>query len=243
MKLARTQRDFLDAVLGAHEPDDARLAVYHRTALAARRAALAGAYPVVRRLVGDAFFDAAAEAFATQAPSASGDLHAYGAGFARFLDGYGPAAALEYLPDVACLEWAVHESHHAGDGDVFDFAALGRLPAESLGGVRIRLHPAVRRVASAHPVLAIWEANQADRDGTPERGIGADRVLVRRRGHVVAPVLLGPGEWELLEAFARGDALEAAAAALEAAGGSLEAALARLASLDALGGFEAGPCA
>jgi hypothetical protein len=241
MSLARAQQDFLDAILGAREPDDPRVAVYHRNALAARRGALSGAYPVVRRLVGEAFFDAAAEAFATRTPSASGDLHAYGAGFAGFLRGYAPAAELECLPDVARLEWAVHESHHASDGAPFDFAALGRLPPESLGRVRIGLHPAVRLVASTHPVLAIWEANQDGQDGTPERADGADRVLVRRRGQVVAPVRVEPGEWALLEALARGEGLDEAAAATERAGGSLEAALARLAELDALGGFESGP--
>ena len=43
MSLARAQAEFLDAILGAEAPADAGLAVYHRTALASRRSALAAA--------------------------------------------------------------------------------------------------------------------------------------------------------------------------------------------------------
>ena len=237
MSLARAQAEFLDAILGVEEPADAGLAVYHRTALASRRSALAATYPVVRRLVGADFFDEVAARHARSAPSMSGDLHAYGAGFAGFLEGYAPARSLEYLPDMARLEWAVHACAHAADGVDFDFAALGRLPPEMLDGVVIRLHPAARLVASPHPVLAIWEANQEGCDGTPGRDQGPDRVLVRRLGFAVAPVALDLASWKLAQAFACGATLGEAADAL-GTGQPLEAALARLGTLGALGGFE-----
>ena len=241
MSLARMQREFLDQVVGPAEPGEPRLAVYHRTALAARCGALAAAYPVVRRLVGAAFFEEAAATHARATPSTSGDLHAYGGAFASFLASYLPARTLTYLEDVARLEWAVHESSHADDGLPFDFAALGAVAPDSLGGVRIALHPAVRLVASVHPILAIWEANQPDSDGTPECHDGADRVIVRRLGYAVAPVVTDLATWNLLQAFARGANLEEARAALEAAGDSFEEALARLAGFGVLGGFAIAP--
>jgi hypothetical protein len=237
VSLARTQREFLDRVVGPAEPGEPRMAVYHRTSLAARCGALAAAYPVVRRLVGVAFFEEAAATHARTAPSTSGDLHAYGAAFATFLATYLPARSLPCLADVARLEWAVHESSHADDGVPFDFAALGRVAPDSLGAVRIALHPAVRLVASVHPILAIWEANQPDRDGTLERDDGADRVVVRRVGYAVVPVATDLATWTLLQAFERGASLEEARAALEAAGESFEEALARLAGLGVLGRF------
>ena len=237
MSLARVQAEFLDAVLGVEEPADAALAVYHRTALASRRSALAAAYPVVQRLVGADFFDEAARRHARSVPSLGGDLGTYGAGFAGFLEGYPPARSLEYLPDMARLEWAVHACAHAADGADFDFAALGRLPPEALGRTMIRLHPAARLVASSHAVLAIWEANQEGCDGTPGRDRGPDRVLVRRLGFAVAPVALDLASWELAQAFVRGATLGEAVDAL-GPGRSLEAALSRLGMLGALGGFE-----
>jgi len=240
MSLEKLQRDFLGAILAAQEPADARLAVYHRGARANRGGALAQAYPVVARLVGDAFFAEAAARFGDAFPSRSGDLHAYGAEFATFLARYPHAADLEFLPDVARLEWAVHEARHAAEGEAFDFAGLGAVPAQHVSLVRIRLQPCVRLVASEHPILAIWEANQAGRDGTPALVEGPQRVVVRRtRSLEVVPVALAAGEWALLEAFSRGATLAAAAAECERAGQALEPALGALAAREVLGGFEA----
>lgn len=235
--LAAAQAEFLAAVLGASEPADPGLAAYRRSILGARSGALAAAHPVTQRLVGEAFFAEAARRYALSTPSSSGDLHAYGKDFADFLEAYPYAQGLPYLPDVARLEWAVHECSHASDGEGFDVASLAAVPPRDLESLRFTLHPAARLVASPHPVLAIWEANQADRDGTPARLEGGERVLVRREGRKVSPVCLGEPEWALLAAFSRGASLGDASASLEAAGQALAPALARVAALGALGGF------
>jgi hypothetical protein len=236
-ELATAQREFLAAVLAAREPEDPGLATYRRNIVGARREALAAAHPVTMRLVGPAFFREAAERFALATPSTCGDLHGYGAGFADFLAAYPHARRLAYLPDVARLEWAVHESSHAADGEALDHEALAQVPPEALGGLRISLHPAARLVSSGHPILALWEANQPDRDGTPDRLEGPDRVLVRREASAVRPVGLDAGEWSLLAAFSRGATLGEACAGLADADRTFAPALARVASLGALGGF------
>lgn len=239
-RLRAAQTAFLGELLAEEAPRDAGIAVYRANLLAARHRALAESYPVALRLVGEAFFAEAARLHAGVEPSRSGDLRAYGAGFADFIASYPPAAGLPYLPDVARLEWAVHECRHGPDGVVFDFPGLGRVAPAALAGVRIFVHPAARRVASCHPILAIWEANQEGRDGTPSRDAGPDRVLVRRDGLDPAPVAVSIAEWGLLEAFGRGATLGEAACVLDGGGGELGPALARLASLGAFGGFQAG---
>lgn len=241
MTLARLQSDFLEAILAREAPSDPRLAVYHRSVRANRDAALASAYPVVRRLVGEAFFAEAAGRYGEAFPSRSGDLHRHGAELPGFLAQYEHARDLVYLPDVARLEWAVHESRQAAQGAPFDYEGLGRIPAEQLGEVRILLRPCVRLVSSPHPVLAIWEANQEGRDGTPDRMDG-EHVVVRRNAALqVEPVAAGPGDWALLEAFARGATLAEAAAECERRGASFEAALRSLSALDVLHVFQAAP--
>lgn len=159
---------------------------------------------MVRRLVGEAFFAEVADRFARAHPSTSGDLHRYGGALAAFLESYGPARDLAYLPDVARLEWAVAKAFHAADARAFDFAALAAIPEGERGAIGLALQPAATLLQSDYPITAIWEANQPDRDGTPERNEGAERALVHREGFVVQVRALAGDEWALLEALARG---------------------------------------
>ena len=238
--LARIQGDFMRSLF-EERAADARLEIYRRNVLATLHDALAAAYPVVQRLVGTGFFREAAERFARAVPSRSGDLHLFGGGFAAFLADYPHARSLPWLADVARLEWACHESHYAADAAAFDFAALARVPAERHGEIRFALHPSVRLVRSDHPVVAIWEANQADRDGTPERDAGPDYAVVHRESGAARPRRIERGEWEFLERLAAGATLAAASEAPgdEEAARFLAAALARYVAAGIISGFAA----
>jgi hypothetical protein len=215
-RLARLQEAFAAAVTGAGDAAiagdleggfQAGLAVYRDSIAAVRERALRSAFPVVARLVGDAYFAEAARRHALASPPASADLNRYGEAFAAFLAGYEHASDLPWLADVARLEWAVHESLRAADAPALDFAALARVPEVERAGLTLALHPGVRLVRCAWPVLAIWEANQEGRDGTPDRDEGADDVLVWREGGTVRLERIEPGQAALLEGIARGDSL------------------------------------
>ena len=210
MRLADRQRRFLDALYAEHEPQGA-LAIHRRNLLANLHGALAQAYPVVERLVGGAFFREAAERYTRLHPSRSGDLHRYGDAFADFLATYPHARELPYIADVARLEWLCAESFHAADSGRFDFAALGALPERERVCVRLALQPAFRRMRSAYPIVAIWEANQSGRDGTPARATGADNAVVYREGFEVRVESVDDISWRFLSAVAMGTRLEAIA--------------------------------
>ena len=212
--LATLQREFLAAVAGDGEPGDDGLQVYRRNYLGNAHAALAAAYPVVRRLVGASFFEEAAARYAVAFPSTSGDLGERGAAFADFLSGYPPAAVVQCLPDVARLEWALHESERAPDAHVLDPAALARVTPDAAGSLRLAVHPAVRIVASVHPVLSIWEANQPGRDGTPGGDGSAETACVGRAGESARALRIDPPAARLLAAFMRGATLDEACDAL-----------------------------
>jgi len=234
--LAHVQREFMRSLFStqALEP---RLDLYRRNVAANLHDALAATYPVVRRLVGDAFFREASWRFALGHPSTSGDLHLYGEAFAGFLAADPHARELAYLPDVARLEWACHESCHAADSQAFDFAALAAVPAEHHAGLRFVLDQSVRLMQSPFPVGAIWEANQAGRDGTPQRHEGPDRLAVHRVDGAVRVTRLGAEEWDFLHAIAGGAALARASAALPSDATSLGAALTRFVAAGILAGF------
>src|SRR5260221_11883911 len=197
------QGEFLESLLRDDEAPP-RVAIYRRNVLAALSGALEAAYPVTLRLVGAAFFLEAARTFARATPSTSGDLHAYGGEFPEFLSDYSHARALDYLADVARLEWACHESSLAADARGFDFEALARVPPQRGAGIRFTPAPAVRPRASPHPVVSIWEANQPGRDGTPRTTTGAEHAPVWRADGELRAQRLGGGGGGGSAAFAPG---------------------------------------
>jgi hypothetical protein len=208
--LAQLQRAFLEAVLAGGAPG--RHGIYRENLLGNLHSALSAAYPVVRRLVGDAFFRELADRFALAHPSRSGDLHLYGSQLPQFLAHYAPARDLAYLPDAASLEWAIATAYHAADSQGIDFDALAAIPERDRANLCLVLQPAARLVASAYPVLAIWEANDPARDGTPDRHEGEDLVLVHREGFVVRARRLERAEWNFLDAVHAGRTLAEMAA-------------------------------
>jgi hypothetical protein len=234
--LADTQREFMRAVFSTGEAA-AGLQVYRASVMANFAAALAATYPVVRRLVGDEFFAAMANRFAREVPSRSGDLRDYGAELAVFLAAHPTAASLAYLPDVARLEWACHECEHAPPAPVFDFEALARVSPAEYARLRLTLDPSLRLLRSAHAIAAIHAANQPGRDGTPDRALGPDFVVVRRIDVRVRAEAVDAREWRLLEQIAQGEALADAVRAFSAEGEGASAVLARFVAAGIACGF------
>jgi hypothetical protein len=190
-----------------------RMDIYRNAVFANYRSALRQSYPVVLRLVGGPFFDAAVDAFVRAHPSTSGDLGDYGDAFGDFLAGYPHAAALPYLPDVARLEWAIDEAKRAADASASAaavLAALGRVAGERLPAARLVLAPSCRLVASAFPILRIWRAHQDDDVEPVSLDAGAEHVLVRRVGDQVAIATIAPAEHAFLVALAHGSGIGAA---------------------------------
>ena len=161
-------RDFQSGFAAAlHQPDAPAdvaahpgFAVYRTNRRNGLINALADLFPVVRALVGDDLFRHCAAAFLADRPPRSPVMIGYGGMFARFLAAFAPAAELPYLPDVAALEFALHEAFHAPDAAPFGLAEFQSLPPEILAGLQLALHPSVRLIASAYPIDLIWRAHQ-----------------------------------------------------------------------------------
>jgi hypothetical protein len=213
-------------VRGGKLSAERRLEIYRHNVLANLRGALRDVFPVVNRIVGDAFFRHAVDQFIRATPSLSGDLNQFGREWPAFLADYPHAAELPYLADVARLEWAWHECFHAADAEALDPARLARVPPEAHGGLVFRLHPAVRLLDSPFPLLRIWQVNQADFAGDQhiDWAQGGGTLLVRRddgdAGGIEVVIQSVPaGAWRFLcELTAHRELEPAAAAALEADG-------------------------
>lgn len=202
--LLEQQRAFALALLDPAHADEG-LRVYRANVFGNWSAALGGAYPIVRAIVGAEFFERLARDYARAAPSTSGDLHDYGAQLAAFLDDYAHTGDLPYLPDVARLEWCAHLAYYAADAPPFDLSR----PTQA------RLAPACALLTSAWPLQRLWEAHQEGGDpASVDLAAGPDRVLVHRAHWRVEVCSLRAGDYRFLERLQAGAEL---GAALEAA--------------------------
>src|SRR5262249_23844297 len=194
-----------------------RLNIYRNTSRIALTNTLRLNYPAVQRLVGEDFFAAAADIFITKEPPRMAWLDFYGAGFPEFLHGFGPAASLPYLPDIARLERAVSRALHAADAKALAPAELADLPQYAQGSVSFVPHPSVGLLSSNYPVDAIWRAVLA-RDDAALAAIGLDSgtvwLLVARTASAIEVTRLNERCWRFAEALFAGsplpDALERA---------------------------------
>ena len=200
-------------VIAGAIPPASRLAVYRNNILGNYRKVLAATYPVIKRLVGPAFFDAASDHYVRGHPSTRGDVNHYGGEFGDFLASYPPARKLAYLPDVARLEWAIDQSNIAADAPPLDLSALAAVAPEQQADLRWSLHPAVRLLASPFPVLRIWQSNQPGYDGDDRIDLaeGAECLLVARVDVPVTVERIGAAEHAFLASLAGNASLAHAA--------------------------------
>ena len=195
-----------------------RYAVYRNHVVVSLVDALADSHPVTQALVGEAFFRAMAGEFARRSPPRSPVLAWYGEGFADFVADFPPAAGLPYLADLARLEWLRVEAWHAADADPLPLAEVAALLADeaALPNLRVTLHPALRVLRSAHPVVSLWAAHQSE-DAAGALGAidfaAAEAALLVRDGLDVALLRVEPGAAAFIYRLQRGDALGAAAQA------------------------------
>ncbi|MFV2053563.1 DNA-binding domain-containing protein [Aliiroseovarius sp. YM-037] len=198
-------------------PAGKRFAVYRNNVAVSLTEALITAFPVIYKLVGDAFFRAMAGVYLRQHPPKSALMMFYGAEMPEFLADFEPAQHLGYLPDIARLELAMRASYHAADATPIAPDALQSLPADRLMSARIGLAPAARLIRSPWPIHAIWRANMvAD---APKPTMRAEDALITRAEFDPTITALPPGGGAFVEALMSdatfGDALDAATAEAE----------------------------
>jgi hypothetical protein len=201
-----------DALGDAFEPAE-QLSIYRNTSRTALTSALRLNFPAAERLVGEDFFTAAADTFITREPPQTAWLDLFGEGFPEFLQGFEPAAALVYLPDVARLERAIGRALHAPDAKSVEYSQLLDIEPPHQGRVCFTPHPSVCLVSSPYPVDAIWRAVLARDDvalAAIELSSGAVRLLVERRAGEIEVTRLDERRWKFAEALFAGHSLSTA---------------------------------
>jgi hypothetical protein len=224
-ELAALQRDFGAAIAsrdkaaetapifrGPPETALARLSVYRGNVVGACTKALAGAYPIVAKIVGESFFEGLAREYMRRFPSTSGDLNEFGAQLGRFVARFEHTRDLPYLPDVARMEWLAHRAYYARDAVAPDPVRLASALEREDGALRLGFAPACALLASPWPLTRIWEVHQEDYQGefSVDLEAGPERILIYRPQFRVLVGTLSTGSYRFLERCRAGATVGAA---------------------------------
>ncbi|MGE0724498.1 MAG: putative DNA-binding domain-containing protein [Alphaproteobacteria bacterium] len=180
-----------DQIAGDGFAPGARLQVHVNHVFATLTDALATTFPVVRRLVGEAFFATVADRFIRIAPPRDPRLALWGSAFPSYLRRLPACRSLPYLGDVARLEWQARVVRRAPRARPIDRATILAVAPADRPRIMLRLDPSLRHLVSRWPVLAIWQANQAEGEvPTVRLDAGGGAVELRRSGDgvVLAPL-------------------------------------------------------
>lgn len=198
-----------DGVIGPDgQPSAKRFGVYRNNVVVSLIEAVQLAYPTVQKIVGDEYFAALAKQYVRASPPDTPMMFRYGETFPKFLEEFDSVAHLKYLPDVARLERARRQSYHSADCHEIGAEKLAIIAPDDLPTCRLTLHPAMRIVASDHPIFSIWRYNNVspEKITTPQ-----EDVLISRPDMDVLMQVLPAGSAVFLTALSNGDALGMAA--------------------------------
>jgi hypothetical protein len=189
--------------------DAGRLDIYRGNLVSAWRRALASAYPVLRRLLGEACFGSLSRAYGRAHPAREPDLNRYGAVLAEFIGGID---ARPWLPELGRLEWSAHEAWYAPDApDSEARAVLATLSPQQFEDSRAILHPSLRLHASGWNTAAFWLAQQGGADALPAEPVQTrGYALVLRARWQVSVRELSAAEHAALLRLANGESFGAA---------------------------------
>lgn len=162
-----------------------RFAVYRNNVVQGLIAALETRFPMVRRVVGETFFAAAARLYALQNPPRSPIMAFYGEDFSDFLAHFEPCAELPYLADLARLEAARTQAYHAADATPLPPEAFASLAPGDLISLRVGLHPSLFILASPYPVATIFAMNMGELPLAAIEDWRGEDLFVARPGSMV----------------------------------------------------------
>ncbi|OCP19204.1 MULTISPECIES: DNA-binding domain-containing protein [unclassified Ensifer] len=190
---------------------DKRFNVYRNNVTVSLIEALAATFPAVQRVTGEVFFRAMARFHVRESPPTSPLLFEYGRDFPDFIARYEYARSMPWLADVARIERAWLDAYHAADAKVLAADAIAAIPAERLGGIVFKPHPATRLVRSVYPAVTIFAANRAEGPVGRVDNAAPESALVTRPELDVIVRRLSTGTDILLDALLRGRPLAEAA--------------------------------
>lgn len=138
---------------------DRGLKIYRNNLLMTATRSLSLSYPVLEKMLGKDAIRVLARDLLQRSPPRTGDWAEWGGGLAERLSQSPLIEAHPYLPDIAHLEWLVHQASRA-ESPPLVLAELSRLSEQPAENVRFRLAPSIALLKSDFPVDLLWQAHQ-----------------------------------------------------------------------------------
>lgn len=174
------------SAIGLNIAKNRGLQVYQANAEVLALRSLQASYPVVNQLIGDDAFALLARDLWHQAPPTRGDVARWGGGLAARIGSIPQLAEEAYLPDVARIEWALHQAATAADASA-DLTSLALLTQHDPDALTLQLAPGSAVLHSAHPAVSILTAHlyaspTFDEIGLKLRAQTPEAAIVWRQG-------------------------------------------------------------
>lgn len=188
----------------------AQIAIYRGSMQECLTENLRMTFPVCNQLVGADYFAQLARAYIAKITFKQPDITYYGAHFSDFIQTALAHNQLDYLADVAAVEWACHLAQNGTAIPALDQAALAKVSQEALPRLTFALDKASTLFYSPYPILRIWQVNQADYQGEQQVDLseGATYLLIHRRGLALCMTTLTTQAFKMLTYFSRGETFE-----------------------------------
>ncbi|MFV3290360.1 DNA-binding domain-containing protein [Pseudomonas sp. NY11955] len=217
LTLGQFQDAFVEALYHRPAPQlaavasQAAFAVYRNSVLAGAVEALRANFPGVEALVGPAWMQEAAAAYAQRIPPDDPRLILYGAAFADFLEPLQRCYDLPYLADVARLDFAWCEAFAAPLEPCLVLTDLAGMTAADLATRCLVPRSSVRwRWFAQHPAFTLWYHSREGLAWPPDQPWVAEGALLSATLEGVAQQTLEHGGCAFLDACAQGLPLEQA---------------------------------
>jgi len=187
------------------------LDVYKSNAQVLAQRVLQAAYPVLAQLLSLESFTSLAHAFWRACPPMRGDMAQWGHALPDFIAHSTQLEAEPYLPDVARVEWAMHQAASVADADV-DTPSFALMLSNDPAHIGLRLAPGTAVIASRYPVASIVCAHTQEAPSLEAAGLRmeqgvAESALIWRQGYKPCLRQTLPGEADLLNVLLAGESL------------------------------------
>jgi hypothetical protein len=189
------------------------MSIYQNSAIANITNSLILTYPVIEKLVGEAFFNAMCREYIYLTWPKSGNMDDYGSEFPQFLAEFEHAKHLLYLKDVARLEWAFHQSSLADDATIIDWSTLAQV--NDILQLKFLVTPSLALINSTFPVDKIWFLNQDDVSPDTKVSLTSEQendtfIVLFRQQLKITILPISEGEFTMLNAFDNEETFEKA---------------------------------